>query len=76
MSIREIFTNLKEKNNLSKAEVTTQIKSWTNVWQKTRTIGILKNKSGMLKRLVSWTTKYTLIMKISNLRALITTTLM
>lgn len=76
MSIREIFTNLKEKNNLSKAEVTTQIKSWTNVWQKTRTTGILENKSGMLKRLVSWTTKYTLIMKISNLRALITTTLM
>ena len=38
MNLRETFTNLKEKNNLLQAKVTTQIKSWNNVWQKTRTI--------------------------------------
>ena len=37
--------------------------------------GVLKNKSGILTQLVSWTTKYTLIMKISNLQALINTIL-
>lgn len=37
--------------------------------------GVLKNKSAILTQLVSWTTKYTLIMKISNLQALINTIL-
>lgn len=43
MNLRETFTNRKEKN-LLQAKVTTQIKPWNNVWQKTRTIWSLKKQ--------------------------------